>query len=239
VIALAGLPALACAANPNTPQDPNRSAVKKENATRVATPPPQSRPAPGQNVAPRPPAVRTPASFTREMPLSEAIDILRNCTTPPLSLIVLWRDLEAAGIYRDTPIGIDGLPGLRVRQYLDMLVASLSAGADSTIGYAVQHGAITIATTAALPVSKPITRVYDVSDLVAPPSNPYLSMGFGGMGYGSYGGQMGPGGYGGGMMGYGAGMGATFGGYNGAGSLSGALGGVYTSPRARSGVTRR
>ena len=76
------------------------------------------------------PAAKSPVSFTPEMSFSEAIDILRNSTTPPLNLVVLWKEIgENAAVYRETPIGIDGLPGLRVRQYLDMLLTSLSAGA--------------------------------------------------------------------------------------------------------------
>ena len=186
--------------------------------------------------APVRPAPRTPASFTPQMPLSEAIDILRNSTSPPLNLIVLWRDLDAVGVYRDTPIGIDGLPGLRVGQYLDMLVLSLSAGASDRIGYVVHHGVITIATTTALPATKSITRVYDIRDLTAPPSNPSLPMmGYGGM----YGGQMMGlnGGYGGGLgMGYGMGSSNRPGGYGSYGSAGfpGGVGNSYGSTRIRS-----
>ncbi len=186
------LPAVMHAADPSAPPGRDAKAVKPATAQPSVQPPP--RPAVR-------PAGRTPASFTREMPLGEAVDILRNCTIPPLPIVVLWRDLDSAGIYSDTPIGIDGLPGLRIRQYLDMLVASLSAGAPAKVDYVVNRGVITIATTSALPVPKQITRVYDISDLTAPPSSASFSpMGFGGMGYGSYGGQMmGPG------MGYGMG----------------------------------
>jgi len=128
------------------------------------------------------------------MPLSEAVDILRNCTTPPLNIVVLWRSLDGAGVYRDTPIGLDGLPGLRVRQYLDMLVNSLSAGSLDKVGYTVQGGVVTIGTLAALPAPKFVTRVYDIRDLTAPPANYGLPMmGFGGM-YGNP--MMGAGGYG-------------------------------------------
>jgi hypothetical protein len=136
------------------------------------------------------PAVRTPASFTPQMPLSEAIDILRNCTSPPLNIVVLWKDLDSAGIYRDTPIGIDGIPGLRLGRYLELLVLSLSAGATTPIGYTVQNGVVIISTTAALPAPRYVTRVYDISDLTAPPANYFFPpMGFGNMGYGG----MGPG----------------------------------------------
>jgi hypothetical protein len=96
---------------------------------------------------------------------------------------VLWRPLNSAGVYADTPIGIDGVAGLRASQILDLLALSLSAGASAKIGYVVDKGVITISTTDTLPTPKPVARIYDVSDLVAPPARYSLqSMGFG-MGY--------------------------------------------------------
>lgn len=235
---VAALPALAYAGDPKALPDPNARATRKDVAART---PVQTSPKP-----PVRPAARTPASFTPEMPLSEAIDILRNCTNPPLSIVVLWRSLDGAGIYRDTPIGIDGLPGLRVGQYLDALVLSLSAGALDKIGYSIHGGVITIATTAALPVSRYTTRVYDISDLTAPPSNPsFPPLGFGGMGYGGmYGNQMMGlgGGYGGGLgTGYGMGSPSLPGGFygaNGSRGLPGLVGSAYGGTRTRSGVPR-
>ncbi len=218
-------------ANPNGSPDPHRSIVKEPTALSAPARPRESPPARS--------AVRTPASFTPQMPLSEAITILRNCTTPPLNLVVLWRDLDNAGIYRDTPIGIDGLPGLRIRQYLDLLVLSLSAGAADQIGYTVHHSVITIATTSSLPAPRHVARVYDVSDLVAPPSTGLGGLGFGGM----YGNQMMglPGGYGGGL-GTGYGLGSSYlrgNGLSGAGSFSGppgnSYGGTRLQPRAPRG----
>jgi hypothetical protein len=113
--------------------------------------------------------------------LGEAIDMLRHATTPPLNIVVLWKHLgDSAGIYRDTPIGVDGFPGLRVGQALDMLVLSLSAGASARIGYAVSGGVVTISTVDTLPPRKPVARVYDISDLVAPPARYFpMMLGFG------------------------------------------------------------
>lgn len=141
------------------------------------------------------------------MPLSEAIDILRNCTTPPLNIVVLWRSLDSAGIHQDTPIGIDGLPGLRVRQYLDMLVNSLSAGTADKISYTVHGGVVVIGAVPALPAPRFEARVYDIRDLIAPPASyGFPPMGFGGL-YGNP--MMGlPGGYGG-NLGTGFGMGVS------------------------------
>lgn len=132
----------------------------------------------------KPSVPRRPVSFTRQTPLSEAIGILRDSTTPPLKILVLWRPLNSAGVYADTPVGVDGVAGLRAGQVLDLLVLSLSAGASTKIGYVVDRGVITISTTDVLPAPKPVARLYDVSDLVAPPARYSLpSMGVN-MGYG-------------------------------------------------------
>jgi len=215
------------ARDPNVPFEPNAP-----GRTRTV----ETRPAPRRPiVSPQRPAVRRPALFTREMPLSQAIDILRNATRPPLNIVVLWRDLDNAGIYRDTAIGIDGAPGLRIRQYLDLLVLSLSAGAPVKFDWVVHGNVVTIGTVDALPAAKLVTRVYDISDLVAPPARYSLpSMGFGGMGSyggGMFGGQMpGMGSYGGGMGG-GLGFGSSYmSGTGGLGGFGNQYGGVGSTP---------
>ncbi len=175
LLALASLCVAASAADPNTSSEPNAPSPKKKPVVQASATPAHQ---------PQRPVRRTPASFTPEMPFSEAIDILRHCTTPPLNIVVLWKDVgDNAGVYRDTPIGIDGVPGLRVGQYLDLLVLSLSAGAAAKISYVVQGGAITIGTTDALPAPRKVTRVYDVSDLVAEPARYFPLLPFGAMGY--------------------------------------------------------
>lgn len=163
------LPVAVHAAHGNTP-------VQKQEAKPRTTPPVHQ---------PESPARRSPASLTPQTPLGEAVDLLRNSTTPPLKILVLWKPLGEAGIYRDTPIGIDGSAGLCATQYLEFLVLSLSAGASARLGYTVDKDVITIATTDALPAPKQVTRVYDIHDLVAPPARYSLaSMGFT-VGYGS------------------------------------------------------
>jgi hypothetical protein len=133
---------------------------------------------------PKSSAPRTSASLTRQTPFGEAIEVLRNSTTPPLKIIVLWKPLGDAGVYRDMPIGIDGLAGLRVSQCLELLLLSLSAGASAKLGYTVDSGVVTISSVAALPAPRPVIRLYDIPDLVAPPARYSLSsMGFG-VGYG-------------------------------------------------------
>jgi hypothetical protein len=205
------LSATASAADPNKPADPNASIRNAKAPAKTMTIP---------ALKPVPPPRRGSASLTRDTPLGEAIDILRHATTPPVNIVVLWRDLENAGIYRDTPIGFDGVPGLKVGQCLDLLTASLSAGASTKLGYVVRNGAVVVATTDGLPAPQKMARVYDISDLVAEPARYALPpFGFGGMGYGGYGGgMMGPGGgyggYGSPMMGPAGGYGGTYGGYS-------------------------
>ena len=163
------------AANPKV-RSPAAPPAKKEKA---------KTPAPLPSSPAKPAAAHSTASLTPQTPLGEAIDILRNSTTPPLTIVVLWRQLaDGAGVYRETPIGLDGLAGLRAGQCLDALMLSLSAGASAKLGYVVNKGVITISTTDALPAPKLITRVHNIGDLVAPPARYSLSsMGFG-MGYG-------------------------------------------------------
>ena len=162
--------------------------------------------------------ISDPSTFTPNMPFSEAIDILRNSTVPPLNIVVLWKDLEVnADIYRHTPIGMDGVSRVPLRTHLRLLLTSVSAGSVEKLGYVVEDGVITIATQSSLP-TKMVTRIYDITDLVGEPANyrfmPGFGMpfGYGGMpfGYGGmpYGGQ---GLYGGAMPYQGAGYGTYVG----------------------------
>ena len=124
-----------------------------------------------------------PSSFTPDMTFDEAINILRNSTVPKLNIAVLWKDLEEnADIYRDTPIGIDGVSKVPLRTHLKLLLMSVSAGGSEKLGYLVEDGVIIIATQRSLP-KKMKTRVYDITDLVSAPANfrlmPGLGMPFG------------------------------------------------------------
>ena len=105
------------------------------------------------------------------------------------NIVVLWRDLEDnADIYRDTPIGIDGVSNVSLRTHLKLLLMSISSGALEEVGFTVENGVIIIATQESLP-QRLSMRIYDVTDLVQPPSTggfmPGIGMGIGmGMGMG-------------------------------------------------------
>jgi hypothetical protein len=116
------------------------------------------------------------------MPLSEAVDILRNCTFPKLNITVLWKDLEEnADIYPDTPIGIDGVSGVPLSRHLKSLLAGVSGASPERVGYVVEDGVIVVATLDSLP-HRMVTRVYDITDLMGQPSTGFPGMGMMGMG---------------------------------------------------------
>jgi len=134
------------------------------------------------------------SSVTIETPFREAIDILRHSTEPPLQIVVMWRDLEDnADVYEHTPVGINGISGIKVGTALNLVLESVSAQSFTRIDYIVREGIIVIGTEATIGKRKMVTRVYDVSYLTSPavgygPVYPSLGMGgFGGMG-GAYGG---------------------------------------------------
>ncbi|MCK4294225.1 MAG: hypothetical protein KAY65_13585, partial [Planctomycetes bacterium] len=147
------------------------------------------------------------SQLTPTMPLSEAIDEIKNAVVPPLTMVVFWNDLyDNAEVEPTTEINMDGLPAVGLGTALENLLKAVSGGFGDEIGYVVENGVITIATVGSLP-SKLETRVYDVSDLVGQQAN-FRGMGGGMMGGGMMGGgMMGGGMMGGGMGGYGGGMG--------------------------------
>ena len=169
-----------------------------------------------------------PSTFKRDMPLSEAVDILRNSTSPRLNIVVLWKDLEEnADIYPETPIGIDGVTGVSLSRHLKSLIEGVSGGSPEGLGYVVDDGVVVISTLGSMP-ERMVTRVYDITDLVGQPSQGGMMGGMmGGMGgmmggMGGMGGMMG--GMGGGMMGGGMmGGGMMGGGMMGGGMMGGGM----------------
>jgi type II secretory pathway component GspD/PulD (secretin) len=116
------------------------------------------------------------SELTSEMPLSEAIEELKNSVEPALSIVVLWRDLyDNADIDRTTPINMDAISAVRLGTALELLLRSVSGGL-ADLGYAVENGVITIATVESLP-SKLETLVYDVTDLLGRPADFYAISG--------------------------------------------------------------
>ena len=116
------------------------------------------------------------SELTSEMPLSEAIEELKNSVEPALKIVVLWRDLyDNADIDRTTPINMDAISAVRLGTALELLLRSVSGGF-ADLGYAVENGVITVATVESLP-SKLETLVYDVTDLLGRPADFYAISG--------------------------------------------------------------
>ncbi len=114
------------------------------------------------------------SALAPETPFSQAIDVLRNSTTPPLNIVVLWSDLELnTHIDRTTPIGMNAVDGISVRTNLELLLWSVSSG-KAELAYTIWDGVIVIATRDSLP-TKMTTRVYDITDLTARPADYYLT----------------------------------------------------------------
>jgi len=144
-----------------------------------------------------------------DMTFSDAIDVFRNSTKPPLNIIVLWKDIEAnSDVDRYTTIGMEPVLGISLGKNLELMLMAVSSNPKS-LGYVVDNGAIIIGTRDSIR-RKSETRVYNVTDLLGQPANyfiPPAPMSYGG-GYGGYnhgGGTMPYGGYGyGGQGAYGS-----------------------------------
>ena len=107
--------------------------------------------------------------LTDETPLSDALTFLAKSVQPHLPLMMMWNDLEYnAAIEKETPIGVSGMGRMTLRQALTTIARSVSAGGPRLI-LVKGGGFVTLRTSQALLKDKS-TRVYDVRDLVAPPS---------------------------------------------------------------------
>lgn len=81
-----------------------------------------------------------------EMKFSDAIEAIKNSTNPPLPIVVLWKDLaENADIEPGAPIGMDGLPGVRLESVLKALLKAMGAGS-SELFYRIDDDVILIST---------------------------------------------------------------------------------------------
>jgi hypothetical protein len=99
--------------------------------------------------------------FQPEMAFGDAIEILKNSVDPPLSIVVLWRDLiDNAEVDRATPINMDPMPGVPLRKALELLLKSVSAGI-ADLGYVIERGVISIATAESLP--RPQDRLLQIT----------------------------------------------------------------------------
>jgi len=113
------------------------------------------------------------SALSPEMPLSEAIELIRSSVEPPLSIVVLWRDLyENAEVEPSTSIDMEGLRNVKLSIALENLTRAVTpVTAFSPVSYVVNKGVVTVGTEESLPTQKMETRVYDITDLVGEPAN--------------------------------------------------------------------
>jgi hypothetical protein len=164
-----------------------------------------------------------------DMSFSQAMEVLRNSTKPPVRIAVLWGQLEQINVGPASRISMDGFSEIPLRTGLKILLASVSNG-QNQLDYWTTDGVIVIGTKDSKPKVQ-TTRLYNVCDLTSRPADYYafgagVNQGQAGqMGAGAYGqagaanfGQTGFGGrYGGGGYG-GMGMYGGGGGYGGFGT---------------------
>jgi type II secretory pathway component GspD/PulD (secretin) len=116
------------------------------------------------------------SQLTPQMPLSEAIEVLKNSVDPPLKIFVKWRDLyDNADVEQTTAINMDPISAIPLRKALVLLLEAVSGGF-ADISFIVDSGIITIATADSLP-SEMETLAYDITDLIGRPAEFYAQTG--------------------------------------------------------------
>ncbi|NQV33834.1 MAG: hypothetical protein HQ515_14165 [Phycisphaeraceae bacterium] len=84
--------------------------------------------------------------LTPELPAAAAFELLRDSLSPPLNIVVLWKDLfENAEIEPTTPIDMDGVSVASVGTALDVLLKALGGGFYE-LAYTVQDSVIVVGT---------------------------------------------------------------------------------------------
>jgi hypothetical protein len=90
------------------------------------------------------------SALTPEMPIAEAVSILRKSVDPPLNIVVLWNDLmDNLQVEPSTPINIDGMASVKLGTALDLLVKGLPS-VNAKAMWRIKGDAIVIATAAAI-----------------------------------------------------------------------------------------
>jgi hypothetical protein len=89
------------------------------------------------------------SALNRQMPLTEAVEVLRKAVAPPLNIVVLWTDVKyQSSIEPTTPINIDGMPKVRLGTALDLLVKGLMRGVN--LMWRIKDDTVVIGTAATL-----------------------------------------------------------------------------------------
>ncbi len=96
------------------------------------------------------------SALNPQMPLNDAIDVLKKSVEPPLNIVVLWSNLfDYVQVKPTTPVNIDGMASVRLGTALDLLVKGipnrLGAGGPT---WKIKDNVIVIGTVIALAESR-------------------------------------------------------------------------------------
>ncbi len=105
---------------------------------------------------------RLPEVTVRDLPFTQVMDFIADLTR--LNIVVRWQTIEDAGIPRDKPLSIH-VKNLRLAQVL-WLVMNEAGGTDVKLAYRAS-GTLLVLSTAEDLDREMVTKVYDVSDLLA------------------------------------------------------------------------
>ncbi|MDI6449882.1 hypothetical protein [Anaerobaca lacustris] len=85
------------------------------------------------------------SALTPQMPFSEAIELLKNAVEPPLPIVVLWKELQQlSGIEPATPIGMDGLPQVRLETALKTVIEAVGGGQRPAVSYQIDNDVVVV-----------------------------------------------------------------------------------------------
>jgi len=129
---------------------------------------------------------RLPDVAVRDMPLDQVVDFLAELTH--VNIVVRWQTLADIGIPRDQPISLQA-KNLRLSQVLWLLMNE-AGGSDVKLAYRACGTLLVLSTEQDLG-REVLTRVYDVSDLLARiPNAPRQGMALGQIAQGDSGGEV-------------------------------------------------
>jgi hypothetical protein len=90
------------------------------------------------------------SALNRQVPLENAIDILRKSVDPPLNIVVLWKDVETnLFVQPSSPTNFEGSPRTKLGTALDLLVKGLYDGSAKPM-WKIKDDTIVIGTAATL-----------------------------------------------------------------------------------------
>ena len=94
------------------------------------------------------------SAWNPEMPMAEAIEILKKSVEPPLNIVVLWNDLtDSLHVQPTTPIHIDAMRNVSLGTAIDLLVKGMSSEVKPV--WKIKDDTIVIATAPTLAGSGP------------------------------------------------------------------------------------